>query len=820
MKFLYLFLLFFLYHGIISGQIIGNVTDTSGNSLAFVSVYTIDGKTGTTTNLNGDYELKLSSGLHSVAFQYTGFKKKILSILVKDSSITVNVSLVPDPIMLSEVEFIASKEDPAYSIIRKAIQKRKRMEYFKQSYEYNSYSKGLFRIIKAPNKIMGRDLGNLSGILDSNRQGTLYLSEAVTHVQFKPPSDYSEKMIASKVAGSENGLSLNWASSLSVNLYRNESDIGKPVISPISDMALSFYKYVLLNSVIDEAGVETHKIKIIPKNAFEACWTGYIYISETDSCISGFDAWITGSQIKREFVDTINLRQEFSFMNDLNSKMLRTQYYKIQINFLGLKLQGDFGINLSNYNLTNNGKLNVRENYIVLPGSNVREKVYWDSVRSIPLTEFEIKEFKSKDSLIAIKKSSRYLDSMDAISNKIHSLSLLTGYTFRNSIKKYDISWSGIISSFSFNPINGFLISPQISYNHKGSTTSNSNRLSFSVYPNYGFGENRFRVHFKLFCVLNSMKQSSLTFFGGNRLSEYNYDFPVDKLINTFGSLIFKNNHFKAYHENFIGIRFKTDINYDLTGIFEIKYSDRSEVFNTTNYSFRNRNKIFLPNTEVGNPFRSLEIKYPRVVTTMLDFIYQPNTSVWKTPEFIERLDSDWPVFRFQFYGYYYNYFISKVRFDITYFKTFGIYGNGSITARFTQKMGTGVLESPEWNYIFGQAFPVYFIPTQSHFSFGLANYDLFSIDRLLESSISWNFNGLLFDKLPWINRLRINEHLRFYSVLLKSNEYVYELSAGFSNLGYKYFRPFRIDLTFQFNQSGYSNMYLKFGIVKILNTQ
>ena len=71
----------------------------------------------------------------------------------------------------------------------------------------------------------------------------------------------------------------------------------------------------------------------------------------------------------------------------------------------------------------------------------------------VPLTLEEIKDYTLKDSIKIVRKSKRYLDSINKIQNKVTLLSPIIGYTFRNSFKKWSLSFDGLIKDFSFNTV-------------------------------------------------------------------------------------------------------------------------------------------------------------------------------------------------------------------------------------------------------------------------------------------------------------------------------------------------------------------------------
>ena len=179
-------------------QIKGNVKDKNGEPLSFVSVYLENTLTGTTTNDNGDYELEVQkAGNYVVIFQYLGYKTQKKTANISSFPFTLDVVLEEEQVQLDEVK-ISTSENPANAIIRSAIAaKDKNTDKFAK-YTAKFYSRGLFRVKNAPEKILGQSLGDLGGGLDSTRSGIIYLSETVSEIAYqKRPRNFKEKIIAS-----------------------------------------------------------------------------------------------------------------------------------------------------------------------------------------------------------------------------------------------------------------------------------------------------------------------------------------------------------------------------------------------------------------------------------------------------------------------------------------------------------------------------------------------------------------------------------------------------------------------------------------------
>ena len=75
-----LFLLFTLACNGLFAQLSGKLTDTEGGPLPFASIYIKGSTNGTTSNINGEYSLSLSSGSYDVIFQYIGYESKTIRV--------------------------------------------------------------------------------------------------------------------------------------------------------------------------------------------------------------------------------------------------------------------------------------------------------------------------------------------------------------------------------------------------------------------------------------------------------------------------------------------------------------------------------------------------------------------------------------------------------------------------------------------------------------------------------------------------------------------------------------------------------------------
>nr|MQY79674.1 carboxypeptidase-like regulatory domain-containing protein [Bacteroidota bacterium] len=105
-----------------SGQgIRGLITDTKGQAIPFSTIYIKELKNGTTSNINGEFEIKLPKGDYTIIIRNLGFKPVTKKVPVNKKFVLLNVTLEEQIYQIKEVRISSKGEDPAYAIMRKAI---------------------------------------------------------------------------------------------------------------------------------------------------------------------------------------------------------------------------------------------------------------------------------------------------------------------------------------------------------------------------------------------------------------------------------------------------------------------------------------------------------------------------------------------------------------------------------------------------------------------------------------------------------------------------------------------------------------------------
>ncbi len=448
----------------------GTVTDSTGKPLPFASVYLKGSKKGTTTNNDGRYQLELQPGSYTISCNYIGYSKQERTVSLERGEVRLmDFTLKENQVELDEVVVKAGAEDPAYEIMRNAIAKRK--VHLSETSEIQAmvYMKGLIRTLKLPKSIMGQKVQINTDVFDSSGKGIIYFSESLTKYTRRKDGTYKEEVVSAKVSGNSSGFGFNNPNDLDVNFYENNISLqgmnSRGFVSPLHENAFHFYRFKYMGSFYED-GREVNKIKVIPRRKYEPLFAGgYINIIEKSWRIHS--AYLTlnkASQI--EVVDSLEIIQEM-YPAEKEIWVPRYTHIKAEFGALGFKAAADFASVYSEYVLEEKPTAFWREKVIksIDTSANKKTMAYWDSLRPIPLSEEEAKDYVKKDVLEKKLKDPKYLDSLDKRSNRVGVMGiLLQGETFINSAKKTSFDISPLLTNIQYNTVEQwtFCFEPQL----------------------------------------------------------------------------------------------------------------------------------------------------------------------------------------------------------------------------------------------------------------------------------------------------------------------------------------------------------------------
>jgi len=803
-------------------QINGTVKNSNNETLAFVNIYVEGTYKGTTSNEDGNYELNITeTGNYTIVFKFLGFKTKKRDINITSFPYQLNISLEEEKVSLDEV-VINANENPANRIIRAAIENRKIMLKKVDEFKADFYSRGLIKIEDVPEKIMGQEVGDLDGSLDSTRSGIIYLSETISKIDFKRPDNLKEKIIASKVSGNDNGFSFNTAMDVNFNFYNNTIELGSQIVSPIADYAFNYYRYKLDGVFYDDKGNLINKISVIPKRINDRIFSGTIYIVEDQWSIYALELDITGQQAQIPVADNISLTQTFSYSENEQIWVLISQQIDFAYGIFGINGEGRFSAVYSNYDFKPNfdRKTFGKEILSFENEANKKDSTYWSTIRPIPLTKEESEDYVVKDSIQIVRQSKTYLDSIDANVNRFKITDIISGYNYQNSYKDNYFSISGPLSGLSFNTVQGYNNSMRINFRKN----YDEFRKFFSIGSNFGYGlsDKRFRGVLYATYKFNDINDQIISISGGVRTQQFNNG-VISPLINSVSTLFFEDNYMKLYENTFAQLNFSRELFNGLNLYSNISYQRRKPLYNTTDYVTINEdNDAYTSNNPLDGsaygiaPFSTHNLMKFNLTTRIRfgqKYFSYPN-SKFTAP------NDDYPtVF-------------------LSYEKAFAAsndnYNYDQLQIRLTQGIDVGNKGRFRYNVKAGKLFNAENIAFMDYQHFNgnqtrvgtssnylnvfnnLPYYALSTNNQYLEMHAEHDFRGFILGKIPLLNKLNYNLVIGAHSLATPDHKPYQEYSIGIDNIGFKKFRFLRLDYVRSY-QNGFKNDAVIFGL-KFLN--
>lgn len=804
-------------------QVKGTITDQKGNPLPAVSIYIENTYIGTTSNEKGEYELKVKKpSKYILVFQNLGYKTQKIKYVIEPFTQVLDVELEEENITLNEV-VISKKDNPANEIIRNAIAAKKDNTENTSRYKADFYSRGIFRIKDAPKSILGQKLDMFDEVLDSTRSGILYLSETVSKISFQKPDKLKETIVASKVSGDDNGFSFNNAASANFDFYDNYLPFDVNVISPIADNAFNYYKYKLEGSFFDQNRKEINKIKVIPRRMSEPVMEGYIYIVDGSWAIYAVDLTVQGNQIQNPALNTLSLKQSFTFNNKNNIWVKNTQTLDFAAGILGINISGRFTYVYSNYVFEKefDKKTFTREILSFENNANKKDDSYWNSIRPVPLTSEESTDYLKKDILQTKKKSKAYLDSIDKKNNKFSPLDVITGYSFKNSYEKWRLGYGGLLQGASFNTVQGWKFTTDLSF--RKDDDEKRTYTEYKVNFDYGLSEGKLRANAIYSHKFSNINQSEIKISGGSSVSQFNSDNPISNFINSISTLFFKDNFMKIYERNYANVFYGREITNGLFMNATLDYSENKPLYNNTDYViFNQADKLYTSN----NPLQPYNYTTPafekyNIVKAGINARINFAQEYWSRPDGKFNLRNEkYPTL---FLGYLTAFAASEKEYEFTQIKArvyyeieLGNKGNLAMNFKAGKFFNAENIAFVDYQDFNGNQT---YVGTQDRYLnvYNLMPYYTNSTnDAYFEAHFEQNDEGYIMNKIPLLNKLNSTLVLGYHNLSIPHAKPYSEVSIGLDNLGFGKFKMFRLDYVRSY-QNGFQNQGVIFGL-KILN--
>src|SRR5688572_21924879 len=634
-----------------AGGVRGFVKDEKGEQLAYTTIFVKQTGSGTTTNVNGAYEIALAAGHYELVYQFLGYETVTQQVDIAANFVEVNVTLKTQVTVLQTVTVKAGTEDPAYTIMRKTIAKAQYHLQQLDSYSARVYIKGSGKLEDYP-WLAKRQLEK-EGI----EKGRVFVSESISDIKYTRPGKFEEKVISIRSDGNDNNTSPN--PYIFGSFY--EPEVAE-TISPLSPKAFSYYKFEYMGTFKDR-DYEVSRIKVIPRSKGDDVIDGVIYIVENWWAIHSMDIHTTKLGID------VNIKAVYAPIED-KAWMPVSHRFKVDGKVFGFEFEFNYLATVSDYKIQLNPELYVdsekmevidekiekeqakeieekfktsskkqrakqdqtkqlqkrlsdgkeitrkelntiikeyekaevdqleapeiisNSDFKIDSGAYKKDSAYWASVRPVPLTKDEVKGYQKSDSLSEISRKKEAGDTLKASKHKgFQPWDLIIGDNYKVS-KHSNIKIYFPIPGF--NTVDGWNFNYKVSF---GTIFQDTNKTQLTITPVFRYAFSREEPSGYLNFSLRN-KKYRFDVQGGRFLKQYNTDEPILPVVNSLTTLLLEKNLMKIYERDYIDLSLRRNINTYVSVKTSWSWAKRRELFNTTDYKWVDRGKIegYTPN--------------------------------------------------------------------------------------------------------------------------------------------------------------------------------------------------------------------------------
>ena len=314
-------------------RVSGTVMDAhSGRALAFVNITYNNTGRGTTSNIDGDFNLQASEPIRLLKFSYIGYQS--VEIPVDQAPGDLKVAMQVTTYDIEEIK-ITPGINPAHRIIKKVFNNRKINNPEKmRSFSYTSYNKFYFTVdvpeivsdtiqMVGDSAIVEVDSGLVELKKFTDKQH-IFLMESVSNRDYKFPDKNHEEVTASRVSGFQDPSFTLLATQIqSFSFYDDFITIlNKNYLNPVSAGSTTRYLFILKDTLITETSDTVFIIQYEPKRGrnFEGL-KGILYINTNQYAIQNVLAEAAES---KDFF-RIRIQQKYEFIDS-------TQWFPVQLN--------------------------------------------------------------------------------------------------------------------------------------------------------------------------------------------------------------------------------------------------------------------------------------------------------------------------------------------------------------------------------------------------------------------------------------------------------------------------------------------------------
>lgn len=842
-------------NGTFAQGIKGHIYDQNKEVLPYATIYVRSIESGATTNLEGYYEVRLSPGRYDIVFQYMGYESVIKVVEVKDVLSQLDIVLKPQAIMLKDVVIKASKEDPAFTIMRKTIAKAKYHTNQLDAYSAQVYIKGSGRLIDSPfflRKVIAKE-----GI-DST---SAFAEESVIEVKYTRPNQYEERAISIRTSGESN----NTSPTSYINGSFYEPKI-VDAISPLSPRAFAYYKFIYKGTFVDR-GYTVSKIRVIPRSKGDDVFEGDLLIIEDQWSIHSLDLKTT------KFGIGLRISQIYE---PIENKVWMPVSHKFDIEgtFLGFDFEYDYLATVSNYDITLNPDLDTEfeviddkvdkelarkidednkkikqtdlveklqsgkemtrkdlrklmreyEKIEMEEGPNVdvigirktivdstaynNDSTYWAKIRPVPLSKYEIKGYHKLDSMEVENSKAAEGDTTKAgRRDGFHFADLLFGNTYKIADKTH-LRLKSSLLTLGFNTVEGvnFQYGLQL-------TKTFENKQWLSIEPTVRYSFAREKLIGDVEAKWKWSDNTSWTFAGGKSISQYNANNPIHPIINSLSTLFYERNYMKIYERDYLSVKIDQKISDKLKFSVNTTWSERHQLYNNSSYTIRDLDgRDYTPNPPANDELLNTQFVTHQATTADLSIQYIPKVRyrIENDDKKIVRGESPTIVLNFKNGLAVGGSDVKYSLLDLGVKQSFKIGAKGRLSYNINGGMflNNDKMSIVDYRHFMGNRIFIQTTDPVKRYRL-LDYYQSSTADHYLSSFIHYDFRKLFLTRLPFIQKKGLKEALFVNYLGTNTSENYTEVGYSINNI----YRFFRIEGVTSFRNGKYYDWGIRIGI-------
>jgi hypothetical protein len=763
----------------ISQSIQGFVYDEENNPIPYARIYVKNfTNLGAITDEEGKYFFGCERGNYEVLFKCLGFEDQEVNVTVDGLEPTIkNVWLVQKKNELNTVEIKTKRKNVGWQIVQNVISHKKEMVQQFDSYSCDVYIKGVesFDVKKKkekenneeddkePNDKFQKQKDEINEKL--NGENRLNMVEINLEKHFEYPNKMKEIRNGYEKLGRPNQIYFQTTTSGDFNFYKSlirKDDLHKtPIVSPLHPSGILNYKYKLKDILFEDQDT-IYKVEISPRSVGTSTMKGFLYILKGEWVLTKVDVTLHKGNLKK--YDNFHIVQNYEKIDSF--WVVSRQSFEYDTKYNRETVKGITTVAYSNFNInrTYPPKYFSNEIGITTEEAYERDSTYWDEIRPVPLTKEEQRKKFVQDSLTAIYTSEKYLDSVDAVFNKITFLKVLYfGIEHRDREKKSQWWFSSLADLYEPVAAGGMRVGPSLEYFKKW-----ENEQWMDLNGDYTIGFNNWdsRGRVRFYHRYNPKKFGTWSIWGSKEVD----------LVNNWNSWLGTLSRSNWYLNRKMGAWHTIEV---VNGLFVSASArlERRSSFDTT-YKF---------NTKLDNWFQQenpdpLQFDTYNAFRTNLSIEYTPFQKYMTEPKRKVILGSRWPTFSLYWEKGYTGIFNSVLDFDYLSFQVeqefqIGTWGKSlyiAKTGKFVRQDSVLYIDKKFFRESDSDPFFKYFL-SQPLYSFQNLDSSYETNDFYAEFHYIHHFNGSIINKIPFMKKTGIQALMGSGMLYLpEHNDYFY----------------------------------------------